>query len=123
MSQSYHQAKLPLPPYGKILDAFQSSKIPLRETIFIYTGKHAREIAYEVLRDRIPACYLPYGDDFRNFRWPIENQDVIIDDTGLSSIPMLRQMTLFLFNEYHPRQITFHFDEMTIDDLLILKRS
>lgn len=113
---------LPLPPFGKILLAYQDEGIRLTDPIYIYVGPDAKKTAYINKQDRELCCYLPYGHDFKDYRWPIFDQSVVVDCIGLTPISFLKKMILTLFSMYYPRQIMYHFQGMKSDDCHILRR-
>lgn len=97
--------RLPLPPFGKILDAYSQENVHLERPIFIYVGKSAKEEAIAQKKMGTLCCYLPFGDDQSKYRWPIKNQKVVIEDAGSNSENFLYKMCLDLIQFYIPKVI------------------
>lgn len=91
-----------LPPYGRILNAYQQDSIRLEPTLYIYIGKNAFRYAKKDLENAILATYLPYGEDFTQYDWPIKNQKVILTDTDLITVSHLKRFALHLV-KFNPR--------------------
>lgn len=97
---------LRLPPFGKILAAYQESKINLKTYIRIFVGQDGKRFAYDDIQYIGGLCtYLPYGDDYMQYNWPISGQNVVIEDTSLTSVMLLRKMSIHLLNIYSPHWI------------------
>jgi len=96
---------LPLPPYGKILQAYQDSKIQIIGNIYIYVGQGGKQEVETDLQRQILSMYLPHGDDYRCYRWPVNNQHLVVKDTSLTSLNMLQNMCLHLLTVYNPALI------------------
>lgn len=100
------QKDLPLPPYGKIIKAYSDSKVDFHTGLRIFVGKNAKEIAQnEIRRFCMPCTYLPYGDSYEKYHWPIEGQEIILRDFGLVSVNFLKKMCIYLLQNHSPRQI------------------
>ena len=95
-------SRLFLPPFGKILQAYIEEKVKLDIFITIYVGSKSKEIAYEDKRMGGMCCYLPYGDSYESYRWPVLNQKVLIEDTSLVSVNFLKKMCIHIFTIYEP---------------------
>lgn len=104
-------APKPLPPYGRIVAAYQQESIKLEFPIYIYVGKSGKSEAYAQKRIGTMCMYLPYGDSADQYQWPIENQKVVIMDTGCSVPMSLRRMAAHLLT-YKPRVIFIYEDGM-----------
>ena len=96
---------LKLPPFGVILQAYQKSKVHLKTIIRIYVGQKASQEAYDGIQYGTLCTYLPYGEDYKDYDWPINNQNIVLEDTDLTSISMLRKMSLYLLNIHTPHYI------------------
>ena len=105
--------KLPLPPYGRIMQAYQDAKIfPERDSyIFgwdIYAGTNAINDAKETMTSfhkntNHVACYLPWGHDYTEYRWPIIDQNIFLYNSGGLSKNFIKKMAIFLFQTYQPK--------------------
>lgn len=91
-----------LPPFGNILLAYQKDHIPLEPTIYIFMGKNASRDAKNQLKMGTLATYLPYGEDFTHYEWPIKDQKVILTDSDFITIPHFKRFALHLVKS-HPR--------------------
>jgi len=124
-SNNNRVGSLPLPPFGKILLAYQDEKIQLVNPIYIFVGQESKEAAYFHKQHGELCTYLPYGHDYRQYRWPIFDQTVIVECLGLMPVNFLKKMIADLFSTYYPRQIMYHSPSMSsenIDELIILRR-
>src|ERR1700676_737053 len=100
---------LPLPPYGKIMRAFQDERIFPGKDIYypswgIYVGKNAQYFAKSNLENNNGiSSYLPYGKDFKEYDWPIHNQNIEIINTGFTTVNFIKKMAMYLFITYKPK--------------------
>jgi hypothetical protein len=97
--------RLPLPPFGKILDAYCKESVHLDRPIYIYVGKSAKEEAIAQKKLGTMCCYLPFLENHKNYHWPITNQKVVLNDSGLNSEIELYKMCLDLVQDFNPRVI------------------
>jgi hypothetical protein len=101
---------LPLPPFGRILLAYQEQRVRLNFNVYIYVGKKAKDHAHQEIRDGLIATFLPYGESATAYRWPVREQKLIIIDTGGLSYMSAMNACLTIMN-YQPRLIYFYSDE------------
>lgn len=99
-----------LPPYGRILQAYQQESVHLQIPIWIYVGKSAKEDAFHEKRMGFMCSYLPYGEDFSRYKWPIEEQKIIVQDTGGMSNIDLKKFCIYLI-KFNPRVIFIYSEE------------
>jgi len=104
--------QLPLPPFGKILEAYIEEKIKLNIYITIYIGKEAKERAFYFKKLGELCCYLPYGQDYESYRWPVLDQKIIIEDTSLSSVIFLKKMCSYIFFQQNAACVYLHSDSI-----------
>ena len=95
---------LALPPYGKILLAYQEQNIPYEFYISIFVGQDAKQIAYKQKCIGALCSYLPMGEHFTKFNWPIVNQRIIVDADGSVPKSHLQLFCRYLLT-FHPRVI------------------
>lgn len=108
------QSVLSLPPFGKVLLAYQQESIRLDFPLYIFVGKNSKEEACAQKRMGTLCTFLPYGDDYATYNWPIANQRVIVVDTGFMSSIGLKKMCYGLLT-YNPSVIYLHSDAMQHD--------
>jgi hypothetical protein len=100
------------PPFGRILAAYQAEAIRLEFPIYLCVGKYGKENAYDYKKTGALATFLPYGDDYKKYKWPIENQKVIVMDTGFSSAISIKKMCHHLLSLFKPRVIFLYSDSI-----------
>jgi len=88
-----------LPPFGKILYAHQLETISLEFPIYIFVGRYAKEEACKNKSHGVMSSYIPVGSKFEDFYWPIQNQKVILFDTGSSSLIGLNKLCFQILKE------------------------
>lgn len=110
MDFSPSKEKLSLPPFGRILQAYLEESVHLSIPIWVYVGKNAKEIAFAEKRMGFMCTFLPFGDDVSRYRWPIEGQKIIIEDTGDMSHVELKRICYVLL-KYKPRLMYLHSDK------------
>ena len=106
---------LPLPPYGKVLLAFQQEGIILDFPIYIMVGKDAKRIAYNHIRMGMRCTYLPYGDQPERYFWPIAGSHVVISDCGFVSGLAIKKMCHHLLCVYAPQDIWLQSDHSPLE--------
>lgn len=109
MKVSHSNLNLPLPPFGRILEAYLNENVKLIAPIYIYVGHKAKEIACAQKRMGTMCTYLPQGEDHKRYHWPIKDQKIVIDDTGFSSAIALKRMCFDLL-VYLPQVIFLNSD-------------
>lgn len=97
-----------IPPYGKVLIAYQQESIRLDFPIYIFVGRYAKEQAIAHKKTGTLCSFLPYGDLYEKYNWPIKNQKVIVVDTGFTVEIMLHKLCFHLLDTYLPRVIFLH---------------
>jgi len=97
--------KLPLPPFGKILQAYQEESVKLAVPIYIYVGKNSKEECIAQKKYGTLCCFLPFGESHLNYRWPVFNQKLVIEDTGNIPARELKRMAADILQKYQPRVI------------------
>jgi hypothetical protein len=102
-----------LPPFGRVLLAYQHESIRLDFPLYIFVGKNAKEEAYSHKKAGSFCSYLPYGDSFEKYNWPIKDQKIVILDTGFTVKLALHKMCHYLLETYSPRVIFLHSDTHT----------
>lgn len=88
--------RLQLPPFGRVLAAYQQENIQLNFPIYIFVGNNASEEGFAQKKMGTLCTFLPVGEDFARYEWPVNNQKVILYDTGGLSIKQLQKMSLIL---------------------------
>ena len=101
MSQTFR-----LPPYGRILLAYQQESIPLDFSITIFVGNRARELCFNYKKAGSMASYLPDGENFESFNWPIRNQKIIVSYSKDVTPVMIKLFCLHLLT-FSPRVIFY----------------
>jgi len=109
------QGSQKLPPFGRILLAYQQESIRLNSHITIYVGKDGQDEAFAEKRAGFLATFLPYGDDFRSYKWPVSEQKLIVQDTGAMKAVDLTKFcfylinsgarVVFLYSDEHPNEL------------------
>lgn len=117
---------LRLPPFGKVIAAYQEEKIQLDFPIYIFVGDHAKDEAYLHKKIGTLCCYLPYQEEVANYRWPITNQKVLIQDTGGIKVTEIKIIAFYLLTNYNPRSLVIvstnsSFGEIPIDNVIQCK--
>lgn len=95
---------LPLPPFGRVLKAYQQENICLDFPIYLFVGDSASEEAFAQKKMGSLCTFLPKGGDFLRYEWPVTNQKVIIYNTGGIDMAQLKKMSFNLL-KFKPRQI------------------
>lgn len=98
---------LPLPPFGRILEAYCAEKIRFPYQIHIYIGtteKNRNEIL-TAKRWGGMLTYLPNNTAFSDYRWPVENQNVLIFDLAIREADFARQFAAHLIKNYSPKTV------------------
>ena len=90
--------RLQLPPFGRVLKAYQQENIRLDFPIYIFVGKNASEEGFAQKKMGTLCTFLMDGEDFTRYEWPVNNQKVILYDTGGLSMDQLKKMSLVLLN-------------------------
>lgn len=101
---------LRLPPFGRILQAYQEQKVRLDYSIYIYVGKVAKDHAFADIKCGSIATFLPYGENGLLYRWPINEQRLAVIDTGGMAIFALKHFCCHLMS-FNPRVIFLHSEE------------
>jgi len=96
LSSSSSFNRLQLPPFGRVLAAYQQENIRLDFPIYIFVGKNASEEGFAQKKMGTLCTFLPAGEDFTRYEWPVNNQKVILYDTGGLSMEQLKKMSLIL---------------------------
>ncbi len=106
--------RLQLPPYGRVLAAYQQENIRLNFPIYIFVGVNASEEAFAQKKMGTLCTFLPVGEDFTRYEWPVNNQKVILYDTGGLTMDQLKKMSyallnfkpnlIYIWSESHPDQ-------------------
>ena len=96
-----------LPPFGRILIAFQQDSVPLDPTIYIFIGKNSFSDAKAHLQQGTIATCLPYGEDFKQYDWPIKDQKVVLTDSDHITLNHLKLFGVHLLN-FKPRILAIH---------------
>ncbi len=94
-----------IPPFGRILLAFNQENIKLDVSISIFVGQHSRYEAITSKKLGALCTFLPFGDDYQRYHWPINNQKIIVEDSGGNSAIYLKKMCLYLLSTHNPRVI------------------
>ena len=108
---------LSLPPFGRILQAYIEEKVKLSVPIWLYVGKDAKDIAFAEKRTGNLCTFLPFKDDVARYRWPVENQKIVIEDTGGMSHVELKRICYVLL-KYKPR-IIYLYSEKNSSQLIL----
>jgi len=106
-----------LPPFGKILLAYQKESIRLEFPLYIFVGKNSKEEAITHQQMGVMATYLPYGDAYQKYDWPIGDQTVVVVDTGCTVSLWLKKMKYYLGKNYQVKNI-FILPEVQHTDLI-----
>ena len=109
--------KLQLPPFGHILLAYQQASIRLDFPVYIFVGKNAKYDAIGNLQRGDICTYLPYGDSFERYNWPIFDQYTVVVDTGNMTLLHLKRFCLHLVN-LDPRIVYLSSEEHQCDFLI-----
>jgi hypothetical protein len=106
--------QLRLPPFGNVLLAYQKETIRLQFPLYIFVGRTAFKDACESKKVGILCTCLPYGEDFNNYDWPVNDQHVIIYDTGKSSAIGIKKFCYHLQKVSKPRVIFVHSEDLPL---------
>jgi hypothetical protein len=98
---------LKLPPFGRILEAYQQESIKLEYAIYIFMGQSASLAAYRHIKTNILCTYLPEGHDFHDYDWPIGNQKIVVQECGVVVLEDLHKFCLHLAT-FAPRVLFLH---------------
>jgi hypothetical protein len=102
--------KKPLPPYGNFLD---TSKI--YTSAFIFAGPDAWQQA-KYHQDNFPnIMLLPQKASPSKYRWPVENRNVYLCDTGESDMEFVKFFAFILFN--HGANIVIYYSPLLNFDI------
>jgi hypothetical protein len=103
-----------LPPFSRVLLAYQQERISLEFPIYIYVGKEAKDEAFAQKRFGTLCSFLPFNDDVIRYRWPIKDQKIVVYDTGSMPLVSLQKICLklltfeprlvYLWSQIHPCQ-------------------
>lgn len=93
-----------LPPFGKILLAYQEQRIPLNFSISIHVGKKAKDHCFQEIKTGSLASFLPENESFFSYKWPVFNQHIVLLNHGGYSLQELQKMCAHLLN-HKPRLI------------------
>jgi hypothetical protein len=107
-----------LPPYGKVLIAYQQESVRLEFVLYLFVGKQGRQEAYLNKASGTLCTFLPYGDDYKKYNWPIENQSVCVFDAGQNEAGLMKKLCLYLFENFNPRTV-FTFSDDTNNSVYI----
>lgn len=99
-----------LPPFGRILEAYCAEKIHLVQPIHIYLGRDARDICLEGHRWQNMWTFLPEGQRFENFRWPVLGQHVLIYDLAVRTAEFAMLCAFHLLDYHKPKTVVIHSD-------------
>lgn len=105
------QKELPLPPYGKIMQAYIDANVfPLESECWpvwnIYIGRDSDKFARkQIVESKEVSCYLPYQQSYEQYRWPITGHNIGIINVGFISINFLKMMAIDLFAKYKPKTL------------------
>lgn len=83
-------------PFGRILLAYQKDSVALKSHITIYVGKNSKKEAFDEISSGFLCSFLPEGEDYTRIKWPIDNQKVIVFDTGGIDEVKLKKFCLYL---------------------------
>ena len=109
-----------LPPFGRVLLAYQQEKIRLNHSIDIYVGKEAEVCAFSAKCSGWLCTFLPYDQDFTQYDWPIKNQKIIIEDTGGMTLSDLKKFSVHLLT-FDPRVIILFSEDHRLMELILPK--
>ena len=107
--------------FWTVLAAYQQENIQLNFPIYIFVGKNSSGEGFRSEKMGTLCTFLPVGEDFTRYEWPVNNQKVILYDTGDLSMDQLKKMPLILLN-FKPSLI-YIWSENCPDQILMLKRS
>jgi hypothetical protein len=94
---------LALPPFGKILKAYQDENIRLKDQIYIHIGKDCKQFAQADINVGSLASYaLP--EYFHSYEWPIYSRLIVLMDHGDSTAADIKKISFHLLN-FHPQLI------------------
>ena len=93
-----------LPPFGKILRAYQEQKVCLDFQIYIHVGQDAQQHAFNDVRHGVLASFLPPDIDMLSYDWPILNQYVVLVDHGETILNDLHRICVH-FLSFNPRLV------------------
>lgn len=87
-----------LPPYGKILKAYQEEKVHLERPIYIFVGSNAKQEAYKQKIFGTLCTYLPENEDFTQFDWPVFQQKIVVEESGKAALILLKKLCIYLLD-------------------------
>ena len=93
-----------LPPFGKILLAYQASKVALDKPIYIHIGQQAREHCFAQVKHGDLASFISDDISLKEYVWPIHDQCIYLIDHGGLSLLSLQKICLYLL-KHKPRII------------------
>lgn len=99
-----YQNRLKLPPFGKILLAYQEQRVRLNFSIYIHVGRGAQAICFDEVKNGFLASYLPENESFSSYQWPVYQQHIVLTDHGGLSLKELHKMCAYLLN-HKPRLV------------------
>lgn len=115
MEKKASNQKLPLPPFGRILLAYQQDKVSLDPPIYVYVGIDGKKKAYEQKRMGILCSFVPYLDDPTQYNWPVTDQKIVVIDTGSLTkqqwkaicvcLMQFKPRVMFVYSEQHGNQL------------------
>jgi len=101
--------KLPLPPYGLIVSQYQKEAIRLEFPVYIFVGKDAFHNAKLEKSIGGMAMALPPDKEVTQFTWPINDQKIVVIDTGDMTANALKRICFNLLT-HNPRVIFLYSD-------------
>lgn len=101
---------LRLPPFGLILEAYCKEKIHFPFQIQIYLGSKAKDAVCDAKRWGNMATYLPDGESFALYRWPVDSQHVVIYDLNDRPPAFASAFAVMLLKQYHAKTVCIHSD-------------
>jgi hypothetical protein len=91
--------RLPLPPFGRVIQAYLEENVYKIPQIDIYIGSQGKAKAYREKKWGELCCYLPYGDSYLAYKWPVQDQNIMILDMGGITSDFIIMMASHLFVE------------------------
>lgn len=86
-----------LPPYGKILKAYQDLGIIPNYHVYVFVGKDSYKQARNFIATQVCLC-LPYDRDILDYDWPIHDVKLLVIDTGGQTYQQLERIVGILLN-------------------------
>jgi hypothetical protein len=112
---------LRLCPFGHILRAYQKESVWLDFSLYLFIGKHSKETAFSHKKLGALCTFLPYGDDYTQYEWPIDHQKVIIFDTGGMLSKTIKMLCYHLVSEFNPA-VLFTYSEVLPNQIYLSKK-